>query len=321
MWDKALLLSNQMAAIEAHLCSLPDTAVESVRDAMRDTCADPRVSLLARISAGNVLGLIGDPRLDPLAPAMCAVPYGPFTMGMSEEEAARAGKRYGIPVAWMRKSCPEHEVLVDAFEIGRQPVTEMEWAVFLRDTGVAERPAHWRDTTAPPYRRSHPVHGVPWHAVLLYTEWLSERTGAHYRVPTEAEWEKAARGTDGRIFPWGSRFEASRCNTREGGVGNTTPVGIYTAGASPWGALDIAGNVEEYTADLYWPYPGSTLEDGDYGAYRITRGGCYALDADLARGDRRHGDVNARCIGFRLARSAADEWLGHERPGRESAAR
>ena len=98
-------------------------------------------------------------------------------------------------------------------------------------------------------------------------------------------------------------------------MGDTTPVGIYPSGASPCGALDMAGNVEEFTADLYWPYPGTHLEEPEYGTYRVTRGGVFSLDSDLARCDRRHGSVHAGATGFRLARSAADEWLGRSEGG------
>ncbi|MBW2282761.1 MAG: SUMF1/EgtB/PvdO family nonheme iron enzyme [Deltaproteobacteria bacterium] len=77
----------------------------------------------------------------------------------------------------------------------------------------------------------------------------------------------------------------------------------------------MGGNVEEYTADLFWPYPSTRHEDPDYGTQRVTRGGVFSLDADLARCDRRHGTLFAGATGFRLARSAADEWLGRERPG------
>ena len=163
------------------------------------------------------------------------------------------------------------------------PVTEGEYQRFILETEVEEIPDHWKDHAPPAYRANHPVYGVSWQGALLYAEWVSERTARQCRIPTEAEWERAARGTDARTFPWGNHFDAWRCNTREGGLGNTTPVGIYADGASPCGAMDLAGNVEEYTASLYWPYPKSSFEDPDYWSYRATRGGVWNLDADLAR--------------------------------------
>jgi len=314
MTDEALLLSNRMPAIESVLARLGDAELEAVITRMLETCADPTLDLLARISAGNVLGLLGDPRIRPLEPAMCAVPRGPFSMGIPADEAVAVARRHGIPQAWMLKSSPRHTVELDAFEIARFPVTEAEFHAFLRDTDLAEQPAHWLGDAPPAYRANHPVHGISWQAALLYAEWVSARSGCHYRIPTEAEWEKAARGNDVRAYPWGDDFHALRCNTREGGVGGTTPVGVYPQGAAACAALDMAGNVEEYTADLYGPYPGTEFQDAAFGSYRMTRGGVYSLDADLARCDRRHGSPFAGPTGFRLVRSAADEWLGRSLP-------
>jgi formylglycine-generating enzyme required for sulfatase activity len=303
-----LLATNLLPEIEAWLARQAESALEALVPVLLARIADPGEPLLARISAGNALGILGDPRLASLLPPMCRVPLGRFAMGTDPAEVKSLARRYGLPEAWFAKSTPRHERELDAYEIARYPVTEGDYERYLREEREAARPAHGRDGAPPRYRRNHPVHSLSWPAIVRYTEWLSERTGTQLRVPTEAEWEKAARGTDGRAFPWGDRFEARRCNTREGGVGGTTPVGIYPDGASPFGALDLAGNVEEWTADLYWPYPGTAHEDPAYGSYRVARGGVFCLDADLARCDRRHGPSERAVIGFRLARSAANEW-------------
>jgi formylglycine-generating enzyme required for sulfatase activity len=299
-----VFLSNRMPAIAARIAQLGAEERDALVGALLALVERGGRPLLERISAGNALGLLGDPRIDPRRPAMCRVAAGRFWMGTERADAEGIARRHGIPVAWMLKSTPLHEVELDGFEIARLPVTESEYQAFARDTGYWELPAHWRDGAPPAYRANHPVHGVGWQGARLYAEWLSERTGSPFRIPTEAEWEKAARGTDRRAYPWGERFDASRCNTREGGVGSTTPVGTYPDGAAACGALDLAGNVEEVVADLYWPYPGSELDDPDYGSYRITRGGVFSLDADLARCDRRHGEPFAAAVGFRVARSA-----------------
>jgi toxoflavin biosynthesis protein ToxD len=109
--------------------------------------------------------------------------------------------------------------------------------------------------------------------------------------------------------PWGSDFEAHRANTVEGGPLQTTPIGIYPEGASPFGLFDMAGNVEEFVADLYTPYPGGQAirdELGTEGSYRIARGGSFTRHGDLARCRRRHGWYNSElyAIGFRLAEGA-----------------
>ncbi len=307
-----IFLSNQIPLIEARLGTLGSAETEQLIEGMLKVCGDPAALLLARISAGHVLALLGDPRIRALEPAMCRLPLGRFEMGLNAADCPELARRYAIPLAWLLKSTPRHAVDLDAYEIGRFPVTEQEYRQFLDETQLDAWPEHWLQTPPRPERRNHPVHGVPWNAVLLYVEWLQERTGRQYRIPSEAEWERAAAGTDGRAFPWGNRFEAHRCNTREGGVGSTTPVGIYPDGMSACGALDLAGNVEELVADLYAPYPGSSYRDLEAGSYRITRGGVFCLDADLARCDRRHGTRYAGPTGFRLALSAADEWLGRD---------
>lgn len=304
------LLSNRLPQIEAVLARLAPSARERLLEPLLAFVADGSEPLLARISAGTALGLIGDPRIDPLLPRMCRVPAGRFWMGTDEAEVAALARRWNVPEAWFEKSTPRRQVELDAFEIAVHPVTEAEWARFLAETGVDEVPAHWPSHVPARGRANHPVYGVSWQAILLYVEWLSERTGTAFRVPTEPEWERAARGTDARAHPWGEAFSASRCNTREGGIGGTTPVGVYPDGVSPCGALDMAGNVEEIVADLYRPYPGSKFEDPDYGSYRVTRGGVFTLDGDLARCDRRHGAAFAGPTGVRLARSAAHGWQG-----------
>jgi formylglycine-generating enzyme required for sulfatase activity len=130
------------------------------------------------------------------------------------------------------------------------------------------------------------VVNVAWHDAIAYCRWLSGKTGKTYRLSTEAEWEKAARGTDGREYPWGDKFDPSKCNTREGGVGTTTPVGTYPDGASPYGALDMAGNVWEWCQSLYKPYPyrlKDGCEDTEADGGRVFRGGSWYFGAGHAR--------------------------------------
>jgi formylglycine-generating enzyme required for sulfatase activity len=120
--------------------------------------------------------------------------------------------------------------------------------------GVAE-PGYWREGQWAGHDRL-PVVGVTWFEACAYCRWLSESAGRPYRLPTEAEWEKAARGTDARLFPWGDRFVAERCNTRASGLGRTTPVGQYSPGGdSPYGCADTVGSVSEWTMTRFRPYP------------------------------------------------------------------
>jgi formylglycine-generating enzyme required for sulfatase activity len=121
---------------------------------------------------------------------------------------------------------------------------------------------------------------------VAYCNWLAEVTGKAYRLPSEAEWEKGARGAAGRIYPWGNEWDPNRCNSSEGGPGDTTPVGGYPQGASPYGLLDMAGNVWEWCHSLYKPYPYDAKdgrEDPKATAPRVVRGGAFG---DLERNIR-----------------------------------
>ena len=304
------LLSGCVLGVEEMLATLDPSERPALALALVRIAEDGKRPLLERIGAGTALAVIGDPRIDPLRPAMQLVPGGPFLRGMRSDEIARVAREYDLPVSWLAKACPQQELELDPFEIGRFPVTQLEWALFLGRSGAGEQPRGWAGDRRPRGRENHPVHGVSHDGMLAYCDWLSGETGLRYRLPTEAEWEKAARGSDGRAHPWGDAFDPRRANTREAGVGDTTAVGVFPDGASPCGALDMAGNVEECTGSLYRLYAGSPVEDPEQGSYVVTRGGCFALDGDLARCDRRHGFPFAPVVGFRLARSRASAQAG-----------
>ena len=143
---------------------------------------------------------------------------------------------------------------------------------------------HWRDRgRIPAGKEKHPVVFVSWKDAIAFCEWLSKEAGRKYRLPTEAEWEKAARGTDGREWPWGNEpptKDNERCNFRVI-VGDTTPVGHYPKGASPYGIMDMAGNVWEWTSSLYKNYlfdliyPNIEREDESALASHVVRGGSF----------------------------------------------
>lgn len=152
---------------------------------------------------------------------------------------------------------------------------------------------------------------VSWHDALAYAQWLAERTGDPWRLPSEVEWEKAARWDAAtgiaRIYPWGGAFDARRCNSREGEKGKTTPVGSYPAGASPCGAHDMAGNVWEWTNSPYQPYPYVATDEREQTNStdnRVLRGGSWYYFARIARAACRISDRPAnRYDGFRLVRA------------------
>jgi len=155
-----------------------------------------------------------------------------------------------------------------AYRITRTPVSNAAYAAFVTDTGhpvpdvdaetwagyglihpyARTRRHAWRDGRPPPGRETHPVVLVSHADAVAYAEWLSRRSGQRWRLPSEAEWEKAARGSDGRRFPWGDAFFPDRLNSHDAGPFDTLPVGTFSNGASPFGILDGAGQVYEWTA-------------------------------------------------------------------------
>ena len=270
---------------------------------------ESRAPLAVRLAAGALLALAGDPRV-PVEPVTVPVPGGRALVGLDPADVDAVVARWahvGVLRSWIEKETPVHEVAVAPFAIGRYPVTNGQWLAFLLDAGHPTRPSTWYLGAFPWDRSNHPVCGLSTGDVDAYLAWLRRTTGRPYRLPTEAEWEYAASGGSAREFPWGDEWVDGLANTRELGVGTTTPVGAFPAGASPFGLLDMAGNVEEYVADEYGPYPGgpAVVDDlvEEVGAYRVTRGGSFSRYGDLARTRRRHGPFPSPLypIGFRVA--------------------
>jgi formylglycine-generating enzyme required for sulfatase activity len=206
-----------------------------------------------------------------IVPPLRDVPAGAFPMGSDpkRDKDAQSNER------------PQRPVNVGAFRIGTYPVTVAEYACFVR--AGRKQPGNWTGQLS---TLDHPVVCVSWNDAVGYAIWLTKMTGQEWRLASEAEWEKAARGTDGRIYPWGDAFEVTNCNTRASGIGTTTPVGTYPSGASPYGAQDMAGNVWEWTGSLYKPFP-YVASDGrksrDSAGIRVLRGGSWGNAPLLAR--------------------------------------
>ncbi|MFQ5586457.1 MAG: formylglycine-generating enzyme family protein [Thermodesulfobacteriota bacterium] len=187
---------------------------------------------------------------------MVLIPAGEFIMGTND---------------WWPKSGPEHKRTLPDFFMDIYEVTNRDYMEFVVATGH-NMPDHWRANKGmvPPKKYDHPVTYVNWFDADAYCKWRGKR------LPTEAEWEKAARGTDGRVFPWGNKFEKNRGNTPQYGKEDTMPVGSFDNGKSPYGVHDLAGNVFEWTADWYMAYPGNKHPDPNEGErYRVVRGGSW----------------------------------------------
>jgi toxoflavin biosynthesis protein ToxD len=262
-------------------------------------------------------------------PAFVDIPAQPFVMGSAEQQLSELARRYGGTRESYREESPAHEVQAAGVAIARTPVTNALYACYVAASGVAA-PLQWRGSVPPAGRLAHPVVDVSWEDARNFCAWLNsrepgavqlrsavapERAGGYFCLPTEAEWEQAARGNDGRLFPWGNEFVVEYANTRESGYGGTTAVGAFPAGASPYGILDMAGNSWEWTSSLDRPYPyraADGREDVSSNGRRILRGGCYANPQGFARCACRFRLVPAlrnEFIGFRLAyrRSLADD--------------
>jgi formylglycine-generating enzyme required for sulfatase activity len=207
--------------------------------------------------------------LEAVLPPFIPIPAGPFLMGTPDAQRSMLAKRYGGTRESYTEESPQHEVMGDTFAIARTPVTNALYAVFQQAT-AAYQPITWGGAL-PAHLHDHPVVDLSWYEAQALCEWLSTQLGRHYRLPTEAEWEKAARGADGRTFPWGDTFDPQRCNIKESGPGTTTPVERYPAGASPYGVLDMAGNVWEWTQSLQAPYPYRSDDGRNGSAPRIQR--------------------------------------------------
>ncbi|MEZ5412312.1 MAG: SUMF1/EgtB/PvdO family nonheme iron enzyme [Acidimicrobiales bacterium] len=293
-------------------------------DELLAVLADPVQPAARRHAAGLRLGELGDPRIGaggppgrepgtPMIPELVDIPAGISRMGIDLDEVDRVVARWaslGVERSWILKEAPRHEVAVAAFRIGRFPVTNEEFLAYVLATAPAQRPSAWGHGTFPLGAANQPVYTVSPEEASRYCAWLAEATGRPFRLPTEAEWEYAATGGDGRRYPWGDEWDPARANTAEAGPLTTTPVGIHPNGASPFGVLDLAGNVEEFVADDYRPYPGAETVDDDLtathgAAYRVARGGSFARHGDLARCARRHGWYPSAhyAMGFRLVES------------------
>jgi len=245
------------------------------------------------------------------SPETVLVPAGSFLMGSTEDNQRASDNER-----------PQHPVDLDAFRIGRYPVTNAQYTRFLEEKGY-ENQAYWTEagwawregegSTQPRFwensqwnQPNSPVVGVSWYEAVAYCRWLSEVVGRKFRLPTEAEWEKAARGEHGREWPWGNEFDSQKANTRESGPGRTTPVGQYSPdGDSPYGAADMAGNVWEwcqdwFAEDNYQRSPSENPPGPETGNFRVLRGGSWYDDQDGARCAFR---LRYNGIGFRVAAS------------------
>lgn len=249
----------------------------------------------------------------PYEPETVLIPTGTFAMGCEMDEGSLVSDT----------ETPQHTVMVSEFRIGKYPVTIGEFWAFIDEGGYFEQrfwthagwtwreehaisqPRFWDDDKWSGNHRL-PVIGVSWYEAVAYTQWLSEITGRLYRLPTESEWEFAARGTDGRMYPWGNTWYPGLCNVVGAGVWRTTAVGYYSPGGdSPYGIADMCGNVWEWCLTKWrdrYTEPEDNIFSGN--ATRCLRGGSWFSHRQDARVTARipdePGDWDDH-LGFRVA--------------------
>ena len=322
------------------------TLQEQIPERLTQLMQNPEAPVEERLEAGELLARLGDPRKGvgvvppPSLPQpgggvpptdfaqaegrgqgsavpdidWVVIPAGPFTMGSDKRRD---------PLAWDDET-PQFTctLIQEPYRISRYPVTVAQYRCFVEAGGYRERRFWtkagwaWREAegiTGPEefgesfQRDNHPVVGVSWYEAVAYCRWLSEVLGYQVRLPTEAEWEKAARGEDGRIWPWGDEEPtAEHCNF-DRKVGHTTPVGSYPRGASPYGVLDMAGNVWEWCStkwrDDYKGYQKRVDDDLEGKALRVLRGGSWLYNLPRVRCAYRYGpgpNVRVNILGFRV---------------------
>ena len=249
------------------------------------------MNALARLESGQIVSQFWKPPWG--EPQWVTIPAGEFWMG---SEKGHGDEK------------PIHRLHLPEYQIARVPITNAQYLIYVRDSG-ANAPEHWRGGEIPKGLEKHPVTRVSWHDTLKYCEWLSKKVGDKtITLPSEAEWEKAARGAqDQREYPWGDDWKELHANTSELGLNETTPVGLFLNGASPYDVLDLSGNVREWTRNLWKDYP-YVANDGresmeDTSVRRVLRGGAFYYNLNYARcAYRPNYDPHYRYdfIGFRV---------------------
>ncbi len=256
------------------------------------------------------------------------IPAGEFLMGSDPAKDKQA----------QEDEQPQHKLYLPQFYIGKYPVTNAQYAAFLEATGhkaedewLKKEKSGWFSSKVkvvgikfPSGGETHPATHFSWLDAVAFCRWLSQESGQTVRLPTEAEWEKAARGGlpptggdqvgSGRIYPWGNEFDQTKLNSEDGGPGKTTPVGRYSPeGDSPYGVADMAGNVLEWCSTIWaeeaYPFQVQDEWSRDYlditSVARVLRGGAFDYGSKYVRCSLRNVDgpsLRSNLIGFRIVR-------------------
>lgn len=218
--------------------------------------------------AGSNLEALENSRDNPWEADMVSIPAGIFLFGTDKQDEAGQALSVGLSKPWFADENPQQKVFIKAFYIDRYEVTNRRYKIYVSAVG-AVLPSYWEDGSFPQGRDDFPVTWVNWFDAANFCDWAGKR------LPTEKEWEKAAKGADGNEYPWGNDFNNEHANlaAKAGGKTKIAKVGSFPQGASPEGVHDLIGNVWEWTADDYAPYKGSVYQSLQYGGdYKTLRG-------------------------------------------------
>ncbi len=205
--------------------------------------------------------------VEPPPLGMVVVSAGKFIRGSDRVDEHQQGNELGTLKPWYLDEHPQHEFHLPLFYIDRFEVTNSEYKQFIDET-QARPPVYFFGRGIPTGRDHFPVTDVNWYQAVRYCKWRGKY------LPTEAQWEKAARGPEGREFPWGADYDNKKLNAGDSGFGDIVQVGSFPGGESPYGAFDLSGNVWEWTADWYQAYPGGDYKTDLFGEkQKVFRGG------------------------------------------------
>lgn len=283
-----------------------------------------------RAQVGRILGSLGDPRteiLESIKTVFCIVEEGEFTIGSDEDSSLlyeRPKTLINVPTYYISKCAITNSQYAEFINAENGYKDETNWT----KAGLAWRKDKNRSTQSrkPFNLPNHPAVGITWYECFAFCNWLEKMINLQgfievqlsgvtkklegkfkLQLPNEVEWEKAARGIDQRVFPWGNTFDSDLCNAKETGLRSTTAVGLFPSNASPYGALDMCGNTWEWCQNIWgWHYEEKfdpILNDPSGDAKRVVRGGGYENNRNLLRVSCRLGNIpnfSLDDLGFRI---------------------
>ena len=329
-WRKAWLAGEvlvEMGLSRVRESALGRDLVERVRHRLAMLVETERLSPHERAEAGVVLGRLGDPRPGTgVTPdgmpniVLKTVPEGACLLGSPEEDSSAHGEEK-----------PQHQIYLYSYQLSLYPITNAQYALFIEDGGYendrywTEEGKAWRSQNGITYPEfwmrpgfdlpNQPVVGVSWYEAVAFCRWLTEKmreagvikSDEMFRLPTEAEWERAARGSDGRYWPWGDTPELLKADSPDRIANGLGIVGLFQAGASPFGVLDMVGKVWQWTNSAWqdYPYdPADGREDVQGHKRRVVRGGAWHSMVSETRVTHRRSlplEIRLEEIGFRVA--------------------